>query len=133
MQCTRTRGTLISTNPVRYFAPYVRHKSHFDRNEKIAQDFGYTHVLFVGGCSRFICGAILLPVKNPTSTYHHLSRPIWLRYGLFHQIRIDHVLEFCLYLFLQELLKEYCLTKVECYEVKHSPQRIMWRNGCGQW
>ena len=69
----------------------------------------------------------MLPVRNLLPMYHHLFRPILLRHGLFHQIRIDHVLESCLYLLLQELLKEYWLTKVECYEVKHSPQRIMWR------
>ena len=113
----RTRDILNRTNPVPYFAPYFGYKGHFDQNEKIAQDFGCTHVLFVDGCSRFICGAIILPVKNPILIYHHLFRPILLRYGLFDQIRMDHGQEFCLCVFVQELLKEYRFDK----------RRLPWR------
>ena len=102
----RTRDTLIRTNPVPYFSPYFGYRGHFDQNEKIAQTFGCTHVMFVDGCSRFICGAIILPIKNPILIYHHLFRPTLLRYGLFDKIRMDHGQEFCLCLFVQKLLKE---------------------------
>ena len=107
----RTRDTLIRTNPVPYFAPYFGYKGHFDQNEKIVQDFGCTHVLFVDGCSRFICGAIIMPVKNPILIYHYLFRPILINYGLFDQIRMDHGQEFCLCVFVQELLMGYRFDK----------------------
>ena len=107
----RTRDTLIRTNSVPYVSPYFGYKGHFDQNEKIAQTFGCTQVMFVDGCSRFICGAIVLLVKNPILIYHHLFRPILLRYGLFDQIRMDHGQEFSLCLFVQELLKEYRFDK----------------------
>ena len=69
------------------------------------------------GCSRFICGAIILPVKNPILIYHHLFRPILLRYGLFDQIRMDHGQEFCLCVLVQELLKGHRFDK----------RRLPWR------
>ena len=107
----RTRDTLIRTNSVPYFSSYFDYKGHFDQNQKIAQTFGCTHVMFVDGCSRYICEAIILPVKNPILIYHHLFRPTLLRYGLFDQIRMDHGQEFNLCLFVQELLKEYRFDK----------------------
>ena len=67
--------------------------------------------MFVDGCSRFICGAITLSVKDPIRIYHHLFRPILLRCGLFDQIKMDHGQEFCLCVFVQELFKEYRFDK----------------------
>ena len=45
----------------------------------------------------------MLPVKNLIFIYHHL----------FDQIRMNHGKEFCLCLFVQELLKEYRFEKVK--------------------
>ena len=67
--------------------------------------------MFVDGCSRFMCGAIILSVKDPIRIYHHLFRPIFLRCGLFDQIKTDHGQEFCLCVFVQELFKEYRFDK----------------------
>ena len=39
------------TNPVPYYAPYFGHKLHMDQNEKLAQDFGATHVHALDGCT----------------------------------------------------------------------------------
>jgi hypothetical protein len=98
---------LQRTNPIPYYAPYFGYKGHFDQNEKVAQDFGMTHVYFTDGCSRFIVGSVTMPVKNPILIYEYLFRPALLRYGLFDQIRMDHGTEFCLCIFVQELLKRY--------------------------
>lgn len=103
----RTRDTLQRTNPVPYYAPYFGYKGHFDQNEKLAQNFGLTHVLFTDGCSRFIIGSVMMPIKNPILIYEYLFRPALLKYGLFDQIRMDHGTEFCLCIFVQELLKRY--------------------------
>ena len=46
----RTRDALIGTNPVAYFVSYFVYIGYFDQNEKIAQAFACTHVIFVGGC-----------------------------------------------------------------------------------
>ena len=45
--------------------------------------------MFVDGCLKFICGAIILSVKDPIHIYHHFFRPILLRCGLFDQIKMD--------------------------------------------
>ena len=41
----RGRDLLDRTNPVPYYAPYFGYKMHMDQNEKLAQEFGVTHVL----------------------------------------------------------------------------------------
>ena len=120
----RTRDTLTRTNPVSYFAPYFGYKGHFDQKEKNAHDFGCTHVLFVDGCSRLICRAITLSVKNPVLIYHYLFRPtVLIRYGLFDQIRMDR--SFACVCLSRNFLKSTGLIKGECHGVRHSLRRIM--------
>ena len=70
----RSRDLLLRTNPVPYYAPFFGYKGHFDQNEKLAQRFGCTEVAFIDGCSRYICGLITLPVKNPILIYEFLFR-----------------------------------------------------------
>ena len=113
----RTFDTLQRTNPIPYFAPYFGYKGHFDQNEKVAQTFGMTHVYLIDGCSRFILGAVTMPIKNPILIYEHLFRPALMKYGLFDQIRMDHGREFVLCIFVQELLKGY----------RFSQSRLPWK------
>lgn len=49
-----------------------------------------TRVYLIAGCSRFILGAVTMPIKNPILIYEHLFRPALMKYGLFDQIRMDH-------------------------------------------
>ncbi|XP_029210672.2 uncharacterized protein LOC114974661 [Acropora millepora] len=113
----RTFDTLQRTNPIPYFAPYFGYKGHFDQNEKVAQTFGMTHVVFIDGCSRFVLGSVSMPIKNPILIYEHLFRPALIKYGLFDQIRMDHGREFVLCIFVQELLKRR----------RFSQRRLPWR------
>ena len=76
--------TLQRTNPIPYFAPYFGYKEAF------APTFGMTRVYLIDGCSRFILGAVTMPIKNPILIYEHLFRPALMKYGLFDQIRMDH-------------------------------------------
>ncbi|XP_073245404.1 uncharacterized protein [Porites lutea] len=76
-----------------------------DQNEKIAQEYGVTHVHALDGCSRMVLGFITIPKKNPVLIYQYLFRPLLLQYGLFDQLHVDHGTEFCLCIFVQELLK----------------------------
>lgn len=75
----RTFDTLQRTNPIPYFAPYFGYKGHFDQNEKVAQTFGMTHVVFIDGCSRFVLGSVSMPIKNPILIYEHLFRPALIK------------------------------------------------------
>ena len=36
-----------------------------DQNEKIAQEYGYTHMALIDSCSRMICAYASMEVKNP--------------------------------------------------------------------
>ena len=103
----RTRDVLIRTNPVPYYAPFFGYKAHMDQNEKIAQTFGCTHVALIDGCSRMICGYAAMEVKNPILIYEFVYRKAVSKYGLWNQLRVDHGREFCLCLFVQDLLKGY--------------------------
>lgn len=98
----RSRDLIERTNPIPYCSPYFGCKVHMDQNEKIPY---VTHVHMIDGCSRFITGFITLPKKNPILIYECLYRPALIRYGLFDQLRVDHGSEFCLCIFVQELLK----------------------------
>lgn len=49
-----------------------------------------TRVYLIDGCSRFILGAVTMPIKSPILIYEHLFRPALMKYGLFDQIRMDH-------------------------------------------
>lgn len=73
-QRERTHDLLDRTNPVLYRAPYFGCKLHMDQNEKIAQDFGVTHVHALDGCTRMVLGFITIPKKNPVLIYQHLFR-----------------------------------------------------------
>ena len=53
-----------------------------DQNEKIAQEYDYTHVALIDGCSRMICGYALMEVKNPILIYEYVFRPAILKFGL---------------------------------------------------
>ena len=68
----RTFDTLQRTNPIPYYAPYFGYKGHFDQNGTLAQTFELTHVYFVDGCSRYILGAVSMPIKNPILIYEHV-------------------------------------------------------------
>ena len=103
----RTRDIFERTNPIPYYAPYFGYKCHMDQNEKIAQNFGCTHVALIDGCSRMICGYANMPVKNPILIYEFVFRPALVKYGLWNQLRLDHGLEFVLCIFVQETLKVY--------------------------
>lgn len=54
----------------------------------------------------FLMVSILFLCSNNYYFFHFiLYRPLLLQYGLFHQVRVDHGTEFCLCIFVQELLK----------------------------
>ena len=106
-QQARAQDTLERQNPVPYFAPYFGYKGHFDQNEKIAQDYGCTHVLMIDGCSRLVTGYASMPVKNPILIYEFVFRPALCKYGIWDQIRMDHGREFNLVIFVQQLLSVY--------------------------
>ena len=111
----RTRDTLIRTNPVPHFSPYFGYKGHFDQNEKIAQTFGCTHVMFVDGCSRFICSLFTIIYSDQyCSDMDYLIRSEWITDKSFA----------CVCLF-RNFLKNTDLTKGECHGVRHSLHRIM--------
>ena len=97
----RAEDTLERQNPVLYFTSYFEYKSHFDQNEKITQDYGYTHVLMIDGCSRLIAGYGSVPVKNSISVYEFVLRPVLCRYGIWYQIKMDHGSEFNFVICLQ--------------------------------
>ena len=97
----RARDVLDRTNPIPYYAPYFGYKVHMDQNEKIAQDFGCTHVALIDGCSRMVCGYASMPVKNPILIYEYVYRPAVMKYGLWDQLRVDKGKEFVLCLFVQ--------------------------------
>ena len=105
----RTRDILVRTNPIPYYAPFFGYKAHMDQNEKIGQRFGCTHVALVDGCSRMICGYASMEVKNPILIYEFVYRKALIDYGLWNQLRVDHGREFCLCIFVQDLLKRYRL------------------------
>ena len=70
----RGRDMLDRTNPVPCDATYFRYKMHMDQNEKLAQEFGVTHVNALDGCRRrrMVPGSITIPKKNlysSTSVY----------------------------------------------------------------
>ena len=70
----RAHDLLEKTNPIPYHAPYFGYKLHMDQNEKIAQDFGVTHVRALDGCSRMVLGFITMSRKNPVLIYQYLFR-----------------------------------------------------------
>ena len=70
----RAHDLLDRTNPVPYHAPYFGYKLHMDQNEKIAQEYGVTHVHALDGCSRMVLGFITIPKKNPVLIYQFLFR-----------------------------------------------------------
>ena len=70
----RAHDLLDRTNPVPYYAPYFGYKLHMDQNEKLAQEFGATHVHALDGCSRMVLGFITIPKKNPVLIYQYLFR-----------------------------------------------------------
>ena len=100
----RTRDTLNNPNALLRSLYYIERP--FWSKRKIAQAFGSNHVMFVDGYSRFICGAIILPVKDPILIYYHLFRPILLCCGLVDQNRTDHGQGFSFRVFVRELFKE---------------------------
>ena len=81
----QARDTFDRTNPIPYFAPYFGYKGHTDQNEKIAQEYGCTHVTLIDGCSRMICGYASIEVKNPILIYEYVFHPAILKYGLRNQ------------------------------------------------
>lgn len=72
----RAHDLLDRTNPVPYHASYFGYKLHMDQNEKIAQEYGVTHVHALDGCSRMVLGMgfITIPKNNPVLIYQYLFR-----------------------------------------------------------
>ena len=103
----RARDLVVRTNPVPYKAPHFGYKGHFDQNEKLAQSYGCTHVLFVDGCSRLMAGFASMPAKNPILIYEFVFRPALITYGIWDQVRMDKGTELCLTTFVQKTLA-YC-------------------------
>ena len=93
----RPQDTLERQNPVPYFAPYFGYKGHFDQNEKIAQDYKYTHILMIHGCSRLITGYASMPVENPAFVYEVVLIPYLCRYSIWDQVRLDQEPKFNFY------------------------------------
>ena len=60
-----------------------------DKNEKIAREYGCTHVALIDVCSRMIYGYASMKGKNPILIYEYVFRPAVLKYGLWNQLRID--------------------------------------------
>ena len=100
----RTRDLLERTNPVPYVSPCFGYKCHFDQNEKIGQHYGCTHVAMIDGCSRLVAGFASMPIKNPILIYQFVFRPAILKYGIWDQVRMDHGREFCLVIFVQQVI-----------------------------
>ena len=69
----RQTNTARSVNAVPYRADYFGHKLHVDQNEKLVM-YGVTHVAAIDGHSRYVVGAITLPIKNNGVIYEKLYR-----------------------------------------------------------
>ena len=81
----RAHDLLDRTNPVPYHAPYFGYKLHMDQNEKIAQEYGVTHVHALDGCSRMVLGFITIPKNKLVSrtlkkAYWEIQKPIKVLY-----------------------------------------------------
>lgn len=74
----RAHDLLDRTNPVPYYASYFGYKLDMDQNEKLAQEFGITHVHALDGCSRMVLGCIIIPKKNSVLIYQYLFRQVLL-------------------------------------------------------
>ena len=70
----RAHDLLDRTNPALYYVPYFGYKLLMDQNEKLAQEFGVTHVHVLDGCSRMVPGFITIPKRNPVLIYQYLFR-----------------------------------------------------------
>ena len=122
----RAQDTLERQNPVLYFAPYFWYKGHFDPNEKIGQDYGYTHVLTIVGCSSLITGYASMPVENPILIYDFVFRPALCSYCNWDQIITDRVREFNLVSFVQQFLTVYRNDKsCESYKQTRSTKKYV--------
>ena len=52
------------------------------QKEKIAQEYGCTHVTLIDGYSRMIRGYASMEIKNSILIYEYVFRPAILKYGL---------------------------------------------------
>ncbi|XP_028516135.1 uncharacterized protein LOC114575460, partial [Exaiptasia diaphana] len=93
-------------NPIPYCAEYFGHKMHVDQNEKLSM-YGVTHVCAIDGYSGKIISHTLMPIKNNLAIYEDVFRNPVLSYGLWDQLRVDQGREFCLMLFVQDMLSKY--------------------------
>ncbi|XP_035989127.1 uncharacterized protein LOC118561265 [Fundulus heteroclitus] len=93
-------------NPTPYYAEYMGHKLHLDQNEKLGM-FGVTHVLAVDGYSSKIVAHSTMPIKNNLVIYEDVYRSAVVNHGMWDQVRVDHVREFNLCLYMQERLSRY--------------------------
>ncbi|XP_028460158.1 uncharacterized protein LOC114572617 [Perca flavescens] len=93
-------------NPIPYHAEYMGHKLHMDQNEKLGM-FGVTHVLAVDGFSSKVVANVTMPVKNNLVIYDEVYRAAVASNGMWDQIRVDHVREFFLSLYVQEKLSQH--------------------------
>ncbi|KAH3828278.1 hypothetical protein DPMN_130231 [Dreissena polymorpha] len=82
-------------NPIPYYAEFFRHKLHMDQMKGWGC-FGVTHVLVIDGFSR------KMAVKNNLLIYDCVYRQAVLTYGMWDQVRIDHVTKLYLCLYMQE-------------------------------
>ncbi|XP_068747843.1 uncharacterized protein [Montipora capricornis] len=93
-------------NPIPYQADYFGHKLHVDQNEKLVM-YGVVHVCATDGYSGKVVSHALMPVKNNLLIYDNIFRSVVLTYGMWDQLRVDMGREFCLMLFIQDVLKEH--------------------------
>ena len=125
----RRNDTVRQVNPIPYFSPYHGHKIHIDQNEKLVY-FGVTHVLFSDGYSRKIVAHVTMPIKNPIIIYSTF-RDLLVTEGVWDMVRVDHGREFCLLLFVQNLLKDHrtdtrCQPYVQSRSSNNLPAERKW-------
>ena len=58
----------------------------------------------IDGCSRLVAGFASMPIKTSILIYQFVFRPAILKYGIWDQVRMDHGREFCLVIFVQQVI-----------------------------
>lgn len=128
----RARDLLDRTNQVPYYAPYFGYKLHMDQNEKLAQEFGVTHVHALDGCSRMVLGFIAIPKRTlclSTNIYFDL---FWFSLGYLIRcvlIMAQNSASASLY---RSYSRIYVMITAELLGGKQHPPRITGQRGFGQ-
>ena len=103
----RQHGVARLFNPKPYVANYFGNKLHMDRTEKLFPIGGLTHIAGIDGFSRYIVGHVVMPVKNNIVIYDQIMKKCYENFGIFDCLRVDHGLEWCLSLDVQDRLRNY--------------------------